>query len=175
MEWPRISLRFNRATPYHGLTLSAWPTLPLLPPASMSGGAAGGAGGGAEFGAGLAGSWSVGRSCCRGAVVGGFSRAVRPGRKGSDSGPCISSRWGLWTFDGVRLVGPPPRPRERASLASDPASGEGTETPPLRLRPAAFTELLPARASFCGRLAASPYFFAPASAPALSSPRAAWR
>src|SRR6201999_477091 len=28
----------------------------------------------------------------------GFSGSVRVGRKGRDSGPCISSRWGLWTL-----------------------------------------------------------------------------
>src|SRR6202042_3543162 len=29
----------------------------------------------------------------------GFSGSARLARKGSDSGPCISSRWGLWTFE----------------------------------------------------------------------------
>ena len=33
----------------------------------------------------------------------GLRGVLRPGRKGRDSGPCISSRWGLWTFEGPRL------------------------------------------------------------------------
>src|SRR4051795_7082691 len=102
----------------------------------------------------------------------GFREGARSGRKGRDSGPCISSRWGLWTFDRPRLVDPAPCPRERASLASDPARGEGTEAPPLS--PSLREELgedeeAPPRAAPprffsepVGRFAASPYFFIPA-------------
>src|SRR5882762_7361410 len=62
-----------------------------------------------------------------GAVSSPEDRRGRPERKGRDSGPCISSRWGLWILEAAGLVGPPPWPRERASLASAPARGEGTE------------------------------------------------
>src|SRR6266700_2585178 len=40
-------------------------------------------------------------------------RAARPGRYGSDSGPCISSRWGLWAREAEEEESsfvPPPRP-----------------------------------------------------------------
>src|SRR5207302_2081822 len=36
----------------------------------------------------------------------GFREGARSGRKGRDSGPCISSRWGLWILE----VGLPARP-----------------------------------------------------------------
>src|ERR1700730_15915130 len=53
----------------------------------------------------------------RGAVSSGegFRDDVRSGRKGRDSGPCISSRWGLWILDEPRLVDPPSAFALRAS------------------------------------------------------------
>src|ERR1700748_2863429 len=33
----------------------------------------------------------------------GLRGVERLGRKGRDSGPCISSRWGLWTLEGEAL------------------------------------------------------------------------
>src|SRR5258707_8229066 len=94
----------------------------------------------------------------------GLRGLARLGRKGRDSGPCISSRWGLWILEGSRLVDPPPRPRERASLASDPARGEGegapvrgeAEEPPPRIG------LRPFFIAAAGRGAGAPLFFVPA-------------
>src|SRR6185312_1554856 len=84
------------------------------------------------------------------------------GRKGRDSGPCISSRWGLWTFE---PLAPPvdcltPRPSRSELCSSRPREerGEGAEAR-LALRadctPFFFIALT-------GRFAASPYFFVPA-------------
>ena len=87
----------------------------------------------------------------------GFRGVAPPGRKGRDSGPCISSRWGLWTFEPlappVDCPSPRPSPRE--------GRGEGEEAPVLRLAlrdedtPFFFIALT-------GKFAASPYFFVPA-------------
>ena len=54
---------------------------------------------------------------------------------------------------------PPPWPRERASLASDPARGEGTEAPRRGEGEEERFFIAPV-----GRFAASPYFFMPAGA-----------
>src|SRR3981189_3668959 len=76
-------------------------------------------------------------------------RGLAPsGRKGRDSGPCISSRWGLWILEGplappVDCPSPRPSPREER--------GEGEEAAP-RIPPFFFMAL-------AGRFAASPYFF----------------
>src|SRR5689334_24474140 len=45
-------------------------------------------------------------------LVSGLRGLAPPGRKGRDSGPCISSRWGLWTFE-------PERPPPLALIADD--------------------------------------------------------
>src|SRR3954471_1419758 len=49
----------------------------------------------------------------------GFFGSAASGRKGRDSGPCISSRWGLWTLE-VLLALPLPLTPPRA--ARDPES-----------------------------------------------------
>src|SRR6266480_3657995 len=61
----------------------------------------------------------------------GFCGVARLGRKGRDSGPCISSRWGLWTFEPARLAEgcPSPRPSKSELRSSRPREerGEGEE------------------------------------------------
>src|SRR5689334_16436621 len=58
----------------------------------------------------------------------GLRGLAPPGRKGRDSGRCISSRWGLWTLlAGLVEACPSPRPSPREGR------GEGEEAPPLRL------------------------------------------
>src|ERR1700744_1897793 len=79
----------------------------------------------------------------------GFFGNAPLGRKGRDSGPCISSRWGLWT-----LELPPALPVCRPS---PPESAVEVRRPP----PLCFEYLL-AFATASGRFAASPYFFVPA-------------
>src|SRR4029079_9272766 len=91
----------------------------------------------------------------------GFCGLAPLGRKGRDSGPCISSRWGLCILEGVE--GPPV---ERASPRPSPREerGEGEEgAPPRKEAPPRFF-IEPA-----GKFAASPYFFIPAYAPALAA------
>ena len=79
---------------------------------------------------------------------------ARLGRKGRDSGPCISSRWGLWILD-VPLAPPVDRPSPRPSPRE--VRGEGEEAPPREEgEPPRFFMAL------AGRFAASPYFFVPA-------------
>src|SRR4029078_10847692 len=99
----------------------------------------------------------------------GFCGFPPPGRKGRDSGPCISSRWGLWTREGLPLAppaySPPPRPSKselrssrpregRGEGEEAPARGEGEDDPP-RIPPRFFIET-------AGKFAASPHFFIPA-------------
>ena len=77
----------------------------------------------------------------------GLEGSARVGRKGRDSGPCISSRWGLWTLEVLRLAAlwaesPSPRPSPREGR------GEEEEAP----------RFLSAEA---GKFAASPYFLVP--------------
>src|SRR5580692_5445132 len=56
------------------------------------------------------------------ALPNGLTGFAPSGRKGRDSGPCISSRWGLWTFDeGLPVDRPSPRPSPREER------GEGEE------------------------------------------------
>ena len=78
----------------------------------------------------------------------GFRGRARSGRKGRDSGPCISSRWGLWTFE---PLAPP----------VDEGRGEGEEAPVPRLDLSADDTLF-FFIALTGKLAASPYFFVPA-------------
>src|ERR1700726_4450580 len=88
----------------------------------------------------------------------GLRPEVRLGRKGRDSGPCISSRWGLWTFEVPPVGRPSPRPsppEERGEGGEAPALGEGEESALGVLLPPRFEEP-------CGRFADSPYFFIPA-------------
>src|SRR6185369_1573522 len=61
----------------------------------------------------------------------GLRGLAPPGRKGRDSGPCISSRWGLWTLEVDPLAPPVSRPSPRPSPREE--RGEGEEGAPLRL------------------------------------------
>ena len=78
----------------------------------------------------------------------GFVGRVGLSWKGRDSGPCSSSRCGLWTLGPPRLAAPPPRP--------SPARGEGEERLAFSAEDTVFFFAL------TGTLAASPYFFVPA-------------
>src|SRR6476646_1287953 len=118
--------------------------------------AAGGAGEG-EFGTGLArvGGLEDFASGAGARVVGrGFAWAGAAGAVGQGLGPCISSRWGLWTREAE--LAPPvdcpsPRPSKSELRSSRPREerGEGEEGPPPRKdEPPRFFEAL------AGRLAA---------------------
>src|SRR2546428_13418124 len=68
--------------------------------------------------------------------VSGLRGLAPPGRKGRDSGPCISSRWGLWTLEAPPCgESPSPRPSKSELRSSRPREerGEGAEGAPLRL------------------------------------------
>jgi hypothetical protein len=95
----------------------------------------------------------------------GLRGVARSGRKGRDSGPCISSRWGLWIFEveGPPVSRPSPRPPKSELRSSRPREGrgEGAEAPPLRLALGA-EETLFFFIALMGRFTASPYFFVPA-------------
>jgi hypothetical protein len=76
--------------------------------------------------------WSAAQGRIRGRIgasrlAGRFCGLAWLGRWGRDSGPCISSRWGLWTFE-VALPPPVGRPSPRPSPREE--RGEGEEAQP---------------------------------------------
>src|SRR5215217_6871470 len=60
----------------------------------------------------------------------GLRGLAPPGRKGKDSGPCISSRWGLWTLEAEAPPLPLTPPRPPAAVdPPPPGEGEGARIP----------------------------------------------
>src|SRR3984957_2817727 len=87
----------------------------------------------------------------------GLRGEARLGRKGRDSGPCISSRWGLWTRDDEALSSLRDFTPPRAPAARDPKSELRSSRPPPGEGEEARGVLLPPRfCDCCGRLADSP-------------------